>query len=321
MQAELLNPVANGLAQSNRIQRLVSDFLAGRKATTLRTYQQGLADFAQFLNGASAADGASAIDEAARRLLSLPHGEANHIVLNYRANMVQRDLAANTINARLAAIRSLVKLARTLGLVGWSIDIANVKAKAYRDTTGPGHSGYRLLLAELQRDARPKAVRDLAIVRLLFDRALRRGEVASLDMEHMDIERSRIAVEGKGSTEREWLTLAAVTSAALASWIEVRGHQPGALFTNLDRARKGSGRITGEAIRALLARLGERTGQHVRPHGLRHAGITRALDVSNGDVRKVQKYSRHASVQTVVRYDDSRLDAGGELTRLVAGTE
>ena len=56
MQTELLKPVASGLANSDRIQRLVADFLAGRKATTLRTYSQGLADFAQFTLGASGVD-------------------------------------------------------------------------------------------------------------------------------------------------------------------------------------------------------------------------------------------------------------------------
>jgi integrase/recombinase XerC len=315
MNTELLNPVNSGergLKNSDRIARLVADFLAGRKTTTLKTYSQGLSDFAHFI-------GAVDVNDAAQRLLSLDHGEANHVVLNYRADLVARDLAANTVNARLAAIRSLVKLARTLGLIGWSIDIVNVKAKAYRDTTGPGHAGYRRLVAELERDAKPKAVRDLAIVRLLFDRALRRGEVVGLDLEHVDLERGRIAVQGKGASEREWLTIAEPTKGALTAWTELRGQHPGALFTNLDRAKKGNGRMTGEAIRALLARLGERTGQHVRPHGLRHAGITRALDVSGGDVRKVQKFSRHASPTTVLVYDDNRADVGGELTKLVAG--
>jgi integrase/recombinase XerC len=195
-----------------------------------------------------------------------------------------------------------------------------VKVQAYRDTAGPGNFGYRLLVAELERDHRTKAVRDLAIVRLLFDRALRRAEVCSLDLEHVDLDRNRIAVLGKGASEREWLTIAEPTKVALEAWLERRGQQPGALFTNLDRARKGNGRITGEAVRRLVQRLGDRIGQRVRPHGLRHAAVTVALDRTGGDVRAVQKFSRHASVQTVLRYDDNRADKGGEITRIVAAT-
>ena len=125
-------------------------------------------------------------------------------------------------------------------------------------------------------------------------------------------------VLGKGASEREWLTIAEPTKAALVAWIAIRGDHSGALFTNFDRARKGSGRISGEAVRALLGRLGERTGQRVRPHGLRHAAITTALDRSGGDVRAVQKFSRHATVQTVLRYDDNRSDLGGKVAKLIA---
>jgi integrase/recombinase XerC len=47
-------------------------------------------------------------------------------------------LQAATINRRLAALRSLVKLTNTLGLVSWTLAVENVKAQAYRDTRGPG---------------------------------------------------------------------------------------------------------------------------------------------------------------------------------------
>ena len=92
MQTELINPAASGLANSDRIARLVADFLAGRKATTLATYAQGLADFARFIGARSIERGRSAAPVA------ISHGEANHLVLTYRADMVTRGLAANTVN-------------------------------------------------------------------------------------------------------------------------------------------------------------------------------------------------------------------------------
>src|SRR5262249_16268319 len=157
-------------------------------------YQQALADFASFV-------GAADSQQAAGLLLSGGHGEANHLALAYRAHMVERELAANTINNRLAALRSLVKLARTLGLIGWTIDVGRVKAKPYRDTAGCGADGYRRLLAHLDGRGDPKSVRDRAIVRLLFERALRRSEVASLDLIHLDLDAGTISILGKGSTE------------------------------------------------------------------------------------------------------------------------
>jgi integrase/recombinase XerC len=101
----------DALTPDDKVRRLLDDFLAGLKPNTLRTYRQGLADFASFV-------GAGDARHAAATPLAGGHGEANHLGLAYRANMVERDLSANTINNRLAALRSLVKLARTLGMIG-----------------------------------------------------------------------------------------------------------------------------------------------------------------------------------------------------------
>jgi integrase/recombinase XerC len=59
-------------------------------------------------------------------------------------------------------------------------------------------------------------------------------------------------------------------------------------------------------------------GVPCRPHGLRHAGITAALDATHGDVRSVQAYSRHRDVRTILRYDDARTDTAGTVARRVA---
>src|SRR5262249_55941862 len=153
---------------------------------------------------------------------------------------------------------------------------------------------------------------------LLFDLALRRGEVCSLDLAHLDIERATLEVLGKGKRARLRLSLPAPTRAALAAWVAARGTAPGPLFTNLDRARKGDRRLTGSAVYAIVRGLGPRAGLVARPHGLRHASITLALDRTGGDVRKVQKISRHADVRTLLRYDDARQDQAGDVARLVA---
>ncbi|HLO48670.1 MAG TPA: hypothetical protein VK211_09680 [Kamptonema sp.] len=46
--------------------------------------------------------------------------------------------------------------------------------------------------------------------------------------------------------------------------------------------------------------------------------MTAALDATNGDVRRVQKLSRHASLNTLMIYDDNRLNHQGEITDLLA---
>jgi hypothetical protein len=88
-------------------------------------------------------------------------GQANAIALGYGRHLIDRTLAAATINRRLSTLRRLVKLARRLGLVDWTIDIEGMKAQPYRDTAGPGADGWRRLLeaAQAQGDG-PQVRRD-----------------------------------------------------------------------------------------------------------------------------------------------------------------
>src|SRR5579872_5593878 len=113
------------------LDRLLDAYCAGRNERTLAAYRADLENFRIFVGAATAS-------EASRHLLTVTHGEANGISLAYKAHMTDRGLQAATINRRLAAVRSLVKLANTLGLVQWTLAVENVKTKAYRDTRGPG---------------------------------------------------------------------------------------------------------------------------------------------------------------------------------------
>jgi integrase/recombinase XerC len=53
------------------------------------------------------------------------------------------------------------------------------------------------------------------------------------------------------------------------------------------------------------------------PHRVRHSSIAAALDATDGNVRKVQKLSRHANLDTLMRYDDNRRKDQLEVTELL----
>lgn len=293
------------------VSKLLEAFLAGRNERTLAAYRADLEAFRVFA-------GAATTGEAANRLLSGSHGEANGAALAYKAHMTETGLQAATINRRLAALRSLVKLANTLGMVSWTLSVENVKAQAYRDTRGPGRAGFKAMLAGAETQRGPKALRDVALLRLLHDVGLRRGEVVGLDLADVDLAGDRVFILGKARSQKEPITLPAPTKAALVAWLEVRGSEAGPLFVNFDRAKKG-GRLTGAAVYYIVGELGTEAGLTVRPHGLRHLAITSALDLTKGDVRAVQRFSRHKDVRVLSAYDDNRQDLAGEVARLVAG--
>jgi len=299
-------------------QRLIAAFLNGRSPNTLRAYSRDLEDFRAFLELAAVGD---AVDELLRR----EAGAANELVLRYRAHMLEKTsqatekpLQATTINRRLAAIRSIVKLARMLGMVNWNIEIEGLDVQPYRDTRGPGEDKIKKMINALKERTDSKGVRDAALVRLLHDVAFRRGEVVSLHLEHLDLEEGIVWVFGKGRHARERVTLPEKTKDALRAWLVVRGNEPGPLFIALDRNSYGHA-LTGSAVYAIIKNLGKKADVgKVRPHGLRHTAITTALDETNGNTRKVQKFSRHADGRTLSIYDDARQDFAGEIADLVS---
>jgi integrase/recombinase XerC len=296
----------------HRKSNLTATFLRGRNSLTAKNYERDLEYFRAFLN-------ASDIEGAAQILLAAGPGEANGLARDYRAALIDQGLSPATVNRRLSTLRSLVRLARTLGLVTWALEIENMKAAAYRDTRGPGLVGYRLLLDQAGKEPEPKRARDVALLRLLFDLGLRRGEVVSLDLADVDLTAGTLSILGKGRTQKEALTLPTETRAALMVWLKVREVDHGPLFVSLDTGHKEQGRLTGNGLYRIIHTLGKRAGLNVHPHSIRHSSITIALDLFNGDLRKVARFSRHRNIQTLTIYDDNRLDLAGDVSRKLAG--
>ena len=289
---------------------LHAEWLAGRKATTVAAYRGDLEAFGRFCGTDSTT--------AVQHLLAAGPAGAARIAHAWRAELLAATLAPATINRRLSALRSLVELAARIGLCDWSLRVEGVRQIRARDTRGPGLDGVRTMLAGLEHGQDTKTVRDRAIVRCLFDRGLRRGEVVGLDLADFDPARCALRVTGKGHLEAVWLTVGPAACQAISAWVAHRGDDAGPLFTNLDRAGKGR-RLTGRSVGRIVADRGERAGLgHVRPHGLRHTAITAVLDLSQGDVRRARDFSRHADIRTLTIYDDARQDFGGQLAAQLA---
>lgn len=232
-------------------------------------------------------------------LATLPRPKALHVVETWKARMRLSGLAPNSINQRLAMVRSFVKALARYGVTEWTLDVVGLRPEVRRETEGPAYEVYVAMVA-----AEPSA-RNRAIIRLMGDRGLRRSEVSALQIEDVDAERERIHVLRKGRRMKKWLRLGLAASAALDTWISERGREPGPLFG-----------VAADTIHKIVQTAGERVGKKVWPHGLRHLAVTRALDKTNGDVRKVQQFADHASPKMTLVYDDQRRSHADEVARL-----
>jgi len=175
---------------------LLDAFLSNRSARTLESYRDDLRCFREFC-------GTPTPQAAVAGLVQMKPGDGNALVLQYRAYLAGLGRSPATICRRLSTLRSLLRLARLLGVVNWTLEVPSPKRRTYRDTRGPGVEGIRKMWAELEKRHDAKGVRDRAIFRLLFDLALRRAEIVGLDTGDVDLTRGTVEVRGKGETEKE----------------------------------------------------------------------------------------------------------------------
>lgn len=292
---------------------VVADWLATYDAATLGTYRQRIALFAAWLGVEEG--------EVGRVFLGAGPGPANYTTLRYKNELRAAGLSPSTINGRLTALRSLVAYARVVGITDWDLNVRSEKSRRLRDTRGPGMPALAALYKAVKGDS-DKAIRDRAILWLLIGQGLRESEIVSLDLAHLDLDAVRLSILGKARREREWITLDRSTKAALTVWVEARGDDVGALFTNFDPAwawkraqtpplGRSDRRITRWAVRHLVGHYSAKVGKRTWPHAIRHSAITEIIEATR-DVNAARLFARHSSLATTSAYADNLDDLGGK---------
>lgn len=304
----------NATAKTDLIAALLAD---KRSVNTQRAYKKDLNDFFMTMTGGEASQ--SLITE----FLSMDRFDALAIALQYKASMTGRGLSEATINRRLASIRSLVKYAKMIGQCEWSLEeVKGQKVQAYRDTTGITVEQVGDMLNAPDRST-AKGKRDYAMLRCFWELALRCAEVGKLNVSDFDPESSTIKILGKGKgTQKEIMSISEKARDAIVEWLSTRddlkANSP--LFVAVDRAFAGN-RLTTEGIAKFIRTVSKAAGikKKMSPHRIRHTVITTILEQTNGDVVAAQKVSRHSKIETVMIYNDNRINKQKEMSNMLAG--
>ena len=221
----------------------------------------------------------------------------------YVAQLRADGLAPSTIARRLAAIRSLF---RHLVLVGAREDnpaaeIDSPKRVRRLPRTLSAAEAERLI--DAAAGTAPRALRDSAIVELLYGAGLRVGELVSLDRTSVDLDGRFVRCIGKGGKERV-VPMGRRAVEALRRYVS-RGRP------HLDRRRRPElflnargGPLTRAGVFLILRGLATKAGldpQRVHPHLLRHSFATHLLE-GGADLRSVQEMLGHADLATTELY-------------------
>ncbi|MBW9108368.1 tyrosine recombinase XerC [Microbacterium ureisolvens] len=223
---------------------------------------------------------------------------------------VQRGDSRATIARRTAAVRGFFAWATETGVIAEDPSLRLVAPK--RGKTLPKVATAETLrelldgLASAAADGDPVALRDHAMLELLYGAAVRVSELCGLDVDDLDHDRRTARVLGKGAKERVvpfgLPALRAIDAYAVRgrpALLARRADDTGtpALFLGARGARIGP-----RAVYELVTRrLGPELGGQVGPHALRHSAATHLLD-GGADLRAVQEMLGHASLGTTQIY-------------------
>ena len=300
------------------IARAISLWLEDKTSKmTRREYEKDLRYFFEVMSGNEVTE------ELVSAFLNISQSQANAALMAYKAALKKRELAPTTINRKISAVKSFISTANRLGLCQFSLKdaVKSEKLKPYRDTSGIPLAEFKKVL-RLCDLSTLKGKRDKALLMLFWSNALRRNEVSLLDIGDF-VPSSRILwVKGKGRSEKESVDLSPKTIQAICDWLADRGSagikSSFPLFISLDSRSRGS-RLSGDGLYKIVRCYCREAGidKLMSPHRIRHSSITMALDKSDGDVRKVQKLSRHKNLNTLMIYDDNRNNVQMDLSDLL----
>ena len=159
---------------------------------------------------------------------------------------------------------------------------------------------HQVLEFAARHDGSPSAIRDYAMLEVLYGAAIRVSELCGLDTDDVDDGNRTLRVLGKGDKERI-VPIGLPAARALESWSDAR-HQLAkestpALFVG-DRGL----RIDPRVVRTIVRRISDAAGvPMISPHAMRHSAATHVLE-GGADLRSVQELLGHANLATTQRY-------------------
>ncbi len=265
----------------------------GRSANTLAAYRRDLLGYVAWL------------DERGHDVIGAARADVDAFVAARRAASAPASVAR-----QLAAVRTFHRFLVDEGLRGDdpTADVDGVRVPA--GLPKPLDEGDVARLLDAVTGEEPTALRDRALLELLYATGARISEACGLDLGDVDLERRLARLYGKGAKERI-VPFGRAAASALEAWLAPAGRprlvperwarraDSQAVFLN-----GRGGRLSRQLAWGVVKRHGRRAGipaHRLSPHVLRHSCATHLLD-HGADLRVVQELLGHVSVSTTQRY-------------------
>ncbi|HCG7304418.1 tyrosine recombinase XerC [Vibrio parahaemolyticus] len=155
-------------------------------------------------------------------------------------------------------------------------------------------------LLEVNEDD-PLAIRDRAMMELMYGAGLRLAELVSVDVRDVQLRSGELRVIGKGDKERK-VPFSGMATEWVGKWLRVRGDLAAPREPALFVSKLGT-RISHRSVQKRMAEWGQKqsVASHISPHKLRHSFATHMLESSN-NLRAVQELLGHENISTTQIY-------------------
>jgi integrase/recombinase XerD len=283
------------------VEPLLFDFLAylelerGLSRNTLEAYRSDLRQFGEFLNRRRLLAARASHNDLATFLSELAGGSDEH-----------PPLAPSTLARKVACLRSFYRHLRREGAIEHdpTADLRGPRKQQRLPQVLTREQVARLLTAP--QGSEPLALRDRALLELMYACGLRASEAVGLELTDVDLEEGLLCARGKGSKER----IVPVGRQAVAALHAYRrrgrpvliASRPAPVQARLFLNSRG-GTLTRQGLYKIIQGHARRVGLHERmsPHTLRHSFATHLL-AGGCDLRSLQEMLGHADLATTQVY-------------------
>lgn len=275
----------------------IRDFLAhlaverGASEHTLDAYRRDLARYERTLS---------------ERGVARPPEASREDVVEHQRRLFAAGYAPSTVERNMAAVRSYHRFCVREGIAEQdpTARLPLPKVPSRLPDAISVDEAERLLSQPFPQG--PVGYRDKAILEVLYGCGLRVSELVALDVSDVDLGEGLVRVFGKGSKERI-VPIAGYAAQAVSEYLthgrpylrakrSTASADRSALFVN-----QRGGRLTRQAVFALVKRYGARAGLDIHPHTLRHSFATHMLQ-GGADLRSLQEMLGHADISTTQIY-------------------
>ncbi len=231
--------------------------------------------------------------------------DIEHLFLRRYLAGLSKNTRKSSIGRKLAAIRSFFRFLLRRGSIGRNP--AELIATPKKEQKLPFHLDIdqATILMEAPDNDRKYALRDRAMLELLYSSGLRVSELTGLNIGELDLAGGMVRVTGKGGKERI-VPVGSRALEAITAYLDQRsdGTTGSALFLN-SRGGRINRRSVARTVDAHVLRIA--AFKRISPHTLRHTFATHMLE-GGADLRAIQELLGHASLSTTQKYTHVSID-------------